>query len=56
MKKAQSQILNKNKSSIFSSSNIKERDNDLLMQVISGMICGNYKKYLGLSVLVEKMD
>ncbi|XP_040998224.1 uncharacterized protein LOC121244278 [Juglans microcarpa x Juglans regia] len=48
------QVLNKEKSSLFFSSNTEETEKKMILFEAGGVVCGSYEKYLGLPAMVGR--
>ncbi|XP_042979926.1 uncharacterized protein LOC122310106 [Carya illinoinensis] len=52
--RASGQFLNKEKNSIFFSSNTKEENKKMIKEASNSLVCGNYDKYLGLPTMIGR--
>lgn len=52
--RALGQILNKNMTSIFFSSNTRPEDKSQILNAAGALVCGNYEKYFGLPTILDK--
>lgn len=52
--KGSSQLLNKKKTSIFCSSNTKDKDKNLVIQAVRGVIYENFERNLRLEAMVKR--